>query len=57
MLWAISSLPGDRRKARSDLAKHGVSFDEAEDVFSDEGARLLDPDHSEAEERFLWSFR
>lgn len=44
----------DRRKARSNLAKHGVSFDEAKDVFLDEGARLIDdPDHSDEEERFL----
>ena len=44
----------DRRKARSNLAKHGVSFDEAQTVFLDESARLLDdPDHSENEERFL----
>ncbi len=44
----------DRRKARSNLAKHGVSFEEAETVFLDESARLIDdPDHSENEDRFL----
>ena len=44
----------DRRKARSNLVKHGVSFDEAQTVFLDENARLLDdPDHSEEESRFL----
>ena len=44
----------DRRKALSNLAKHGVSFDEARSVFLDESARLIDdPDHSEQEERFV----
>jgi uncharacterized DUF497 family protein len=44
----------DRRKARSNLAKHGVSFEEAQSVFLDESARLMnDPDHSEEEDRFL----
>ena len=44
----------DRRKARSNLAKHGVSFEEAQTVFLDEHARLIDdPDHSDEEERFL----
>jgi uncharacterized DUF497 family protein len=44
----------DRRKERSNLAKHGVSFEEAKTAFLDENARLLDdPDHSEDEERFV----
>ena len=44
----------DQRKARSNLAKHGVSFEEAQTVFLDENARLIDdPDHSGEEERFL----
>jgi uncharacterized protein len=44
----------DRRKARSNLIKHGVSFEEAQTVFLDENARLIDdPDHSEDEERFV----
>ena len=44
----------DRRKARSNLEKHGVSFEEAQTVFLDESARLIDdPDHSEDEDRFL----
>lgn len=44
----------DRRKARSNLAKHGVSFEEAQSVFPDESARLIDdPDHSGDEDRFL----
>lgn len=45
---------GDRRKARSNLVKHSVSFEEAQSVFLDENARLIDdPDHSEDEDRFL----
>ena len=44
----------DRRKARSNLVKHGVSFEEAQTVFLDDSARLIDdPDHSEDEDRFL----
>lgn len=44
----------DRRKARSNLSKHGVSFEEAQSIFLDENARLIDdPDHSADEDRFL----
>jgi uncharacterized protein len=48
------ALAWDQRKARSNLAKHGVSFEEAQTVFLDESARLIDdPDHSGEEERFV----
>jgi uncharacterized DUF497 family protein len=44
----------DRRKARSNLIKHGISFEEAQTVFLDDDARLIDdPDHSEDERRFV----
>lgn len=44
----------DRRKARANVAKHGVSFEEAQSVFQDESARLIgDPDHSLDEDGFL----
>ncbi|WP_416395642.1 BrnT family toxin [Allohahella sp. A8] len=45
----------DAAKSESNLRKHGVSFEEAKTVFTDEFGRLLsDPDHSEADEdRFL----
>ncbi len=44
----------DRRKAHTNLAKHGVSFEEAQSVFLDEKARLIDdPDHTAEEERFV----
>jgi uncharacterized DUF497 family protein len=44
----------DAAKARSNLAKHGVAFEEAETAFSDEEAILLpDPEHSAGEERFV----
>jgi hypothetical protein len=37
----------DPRKAQTNLAKHGVSFEEAQSVFLDGDARLIDdPDHS-----------
>lgn len=44
----------DRKKAAENQRKHGVSFEEAESVFADEFAILLDdPDHSADEARFL----
>jgi uncharacterized DUF497 family protein len=44
----------DENKAQSNLAKHKVSFEEAQSVFDDDFARLIpDPDHSEDEERFI----
>lgn len=44
----------DRRKAQSNQVKHRVAFEEAQTVFLDENARLIDdPDQSEEEERFL----
>ncbi len=44
----------DRKKAAENQRKHGVSFGEAESVFADEFAILLDdPDHSDDEARFL----
>lgn len=44
----------DEVKAQLNIAKHGVSFDEAKSVFGDErGLVIFDEDHSEDEERFL----
>ena len=44
----------DHRKAAANEKKHGVSFEEARSVFSDERAKLIDdPDHSEEEDRFV----
>ena len=48
------SFEWDPTKAAQNLRKHGVSFEEAVSVFSDERARLIDdPDHSSDEERFI----
>jgi uncharacterized DUF497 family protein len=48
------SFEWDPRKAAANLRKHKVSFEDAQSVFSDERARLIDdPDHSADEERFL----
>jgi len=42
----------DRRKAVSNLSKHGVSFEEALSVFGDSLARIFeDEDHSADEQR------
>lgn len=44
----------DARKAKQNLRKHKVSFEEAVTVFYDESAiEFFDPDHSKGEERFL----
>lgn len=44
----------DSRKANTNLAKHGVTFDEASTVFQDALAITIgDPLHSEDEERFV----
>ena len=44
----------DGRKARSNLIKHRVSFDEAVTVFYDPlAATFADPDHSRHERRFV----
>ena len=44
----------DAAKARANIAKHGISFEEAETAFSDEDAILVsDPEHSAREARFL----
>lgn len=44
----------DDAKARENLRKHGVSFEEARTAFSDDQAILLpDPDHSIEEDRFV----
>lgn len=44
----------DSRKAKQNIKKHKVSFEEDATVFYDENAiEFFDPDHSEDEDRFL----
>ena len=44
----------DPAKARANLRKHGISFDEAETAFADEYALVLpDPDHSSTDDERL----
>ena len=44
----------DDAKAKSNLSKHKVSFEEAETVFYDDLAiQFFDEDHSDAEDRFI----
>ena len=44
----------DEEKAKSNLAKHGISFDEATSVFDDPLFLIFaDPEHSLQEQRFL----
>jgi hypothetical protein len=44
----------DAAKEKSNLRKHGISFEEARTVFFDEHAvQFFDPDHSEDEDRFI----
>jgi hypothetical protein len=42
------------QKARSNLAKHGVSFEEASTIFGDSlSLTIPDPEHSRTEKRFV----
>ena len=44
----------DQNKAATNQQKHGITFQEAATVFQDEDAlQIFDPDHSEAEDRFI----
>ena len=44
----------DTEKATENLRKHGISFEEAESIFTDEFAVMIDdPDHSSDEDRYL----
>ncbi len=44
----------DNTKARENLKKHGISFEEAQSVFFDDNAvQFWDDKHSDCEERFL----
>lgn len=44
----------DARKAKSNLKKHGISFEEARSVFYDDNAiQFFDSENSESEDRFL----
>jgi len=44
----------DRSKAISNLAKHGISFEEAVPAFGDPlSATVEDPDHSHGEKRYI----
>jgi uncharacterized DUF497 family protein len=54
--WRVSDLrfEWDPAKAAANASKHGVTFAEAQTVFADERARLIDdPDHSGDESRFV----
>jgi len=44
----------DEKKARSNLAKHDVSFEEATTTFGDPNSLTIpDPAHSQSEDRFI----
>jgi uncharacterized DUF497 family protein len=44
----------DEEKAKANVSKHGVSFDEAKTVFDDLlYVDFFDPDHSDDEERYI----
>ena len=48
------SFEWDEKKNASNIKKHGISFEEAKSVFTDQFARLIsDPDHSDDEDRFI----
>jgi uncharacterized DUF497 family protein len=44
----------DKQKAKLNLSKHGISFEEAQTVFDDPlYVDFYDPDHSENEDRYI----
>ena len=44
----------DSRKARSNLVKHGVGFEEASTIFGDPSSLTIpDPEHSLSEKRYI----
>lgn len=44
----------DEAKAKANVKKHDLSFEEAKSVFLDDHAKMIpDPDHSNEEERFV----
>lgn len=48
------SFEWDESKAKANLAKHGVSFEEASTVFGDPlSLTISDPTHSQVEDRFI----
>ncbi len=48
------SFEWDEQKARTNLAKHGVSFEEASTVFGDPlSLTIPDPAHSQTEDRYI----
>lgn len=48
------SFEWDAAKAKANVRKHGVAFEEAQSVFYDEFAiQFFDEEHSASEERFL----
>ena len=48
------SFKWDRKKAKENLEKHNISFEEAQTVFYDPNARMIfDTEHSGDEERFI----
>ena len=53
-LLRCSDSSGIPRRRLPTVRKHGVSFEDAQTVFADENAKLIDdPDHSEEEDRFV----
>ena len=50
----LISFEWDEKKSRANLAKHKISFAEAQTIFFDSNARMIfDPDHSSSEDRFI----
>lgn len=55
ILYFYTGFEWDQEKAVSNSKKHGVRFSEAATVWRDHFARsFYDPDHSEAEDRWLF---
>ncbi|MFZ5821309.1 MAG: BrnT family toxin [Chloroflexota bacterium] len=51
----MSTYEWDENKARKNICKHGIGFDEASSVFDDSNALMAyDPLHSRIEERYIY---
>jgi len=51
----MSNYEWDENKARKNVHKHGISFEEASSVFDDPNALMIgDPLHSDLEERYIY---
>jgi len=53
-IYTLYIFEWDNAKAETNIRKHGISFEESQDVFYDEHALIIpDEEHSDTEDRFI----